>query len=255
MGYVISVVNQKGGVGKTTTAVNLAAYLGKESQKTLLIDADPQGNTTSGLGIAKKEQEYTTYDVMVNNVPLNDAIIDTKYQNLSLVPANIDLTGAEVELINMPDREKILSAAMQKIKNDFDYIIIDCPPSLGQMTVNALTASDYILIPVQAEYYALEGLEQLLETYSRVKNSSNPSLKFLGIVITMFDTRTQLSHQVETEVRNLFPNQVFKTIIPRNVRLSEAPSHGKPIMAYDKWSTGARAYKALTKEIMRKKKN
>ncbi len=254
MGYVISVVNQKGGVGKTTTAVNLAAYLGKNSQKTLLIDADPQGNATSGFGIAKKEQNMTTYDVMVNSLPITKAIIETEYRNLSICPANIDLTGAEVELIGLPEREKILSVALQEVRDTFDYVIIDCPPSLGQMTVNALTASDYILIPVQAEYYALEGLEQLLETYSRVKNSSNPSLKFLGIVITMFDARTQLAHQVEEEVRSLFPEQVFQTIIPRNVRLSEAPSHGQPIMVYDKRSRGAKAYKALTKEIMRKKK-
>ncbi len=254
MGYVISVVNQKGGVGKTTTAVNLAAYLGKSSQKTLLIDADPQGNATSGFGIAKKEQNKTTYDVMVNSLPITKAIIETEYRNLSICPANIDLTGAEVELIGLPEREKILSVALQEVRDTFDYVIIDCPPSLGQMTVNALTASDYILIPVQAEYYALEGLEQLLETYSRVKNSSNPSLKFLGIVITMFDARTQLAHQVEEEVRSLFPEQVFQTIIPRNVRLSEAPSHGQPIMVYDKRSRGAKAYKALTKEIMRKKK-
>lgn len=254
MGYVISVVNQKGGVGKTTTAVNLAAYLGKSSQKTLLIDADPQGNATSGFGIAKKEQNKTTYDVMVNSLPITKAIIETEYRNLSICPANIDLTGAEVELISLPEREKILSVALQEVRDTYDYVIIDCPPSLGQMTVNALTASDYILIPVQAEYYALEGLEQLLETYSRVKNSSNPSLKFLGIVITMFDARTQLAHQVEEEVRSLFPEQVFQTIIPRNVRLSEAPSHGQPIMVYDKRSRGAKAYKALTKEIMRKKK-
>ncbi|HZW97222.1 MAG TPA: AAA family ATPase [Bacillota bacterium] len=254
MGYVISVVNQKGGVGKTTTAVNLAAYLGKSSQKTLLIDADPQGNATSGFGIAKKEQNKTTYDVMVNSLPITKAIIETEYRNLSICPANIDLTGAEVELIGLPEREKILSVALQEVRDTYDYVIIDCPPSLGQMTVNALTASDYILIPVQAEYYALEGLEQLLETYSRVKNSSNPSLKFLGIVITMFDARTQLAHQVEEEVRSLFPEQVFQTIIPRNVRLSEAPSHGQPIMVYDKRSRGAKAYKALTKEIMRKKK-
>ncbi|NLB10665.1 MAG: ParA family protein, partial [Clostridiaceae bacterium] len=185
MGYVISVVNQKGGVGKTTTAVDLAAYLGKSSQKTLLIEADPHVNTTSGFGIAKKEQNMTTYDVMVNSLPITKAIIETEYRNLSICPANIDLTGAEVELIGLPEREKILSVALQEVRDTFDYVIIDCPPSLGQMTVNALTASDYILIPVQAEYYALEGLEQLLETYSRVKNSSNPSLKFLGIVITM----------------------------------------------------------------------
>ncbi|HHU07465.1 MAG TPA: ParA family protein [Clostridiaceae bacterium] len=254
MGYVISVVNQKGGVGKTTTAVNLAAYLAKNGQKTLLIDADPQGNATSGLGIAKKDQKKTTYDVMINGLPMTEAIVETEYRNLSICPANIDLTGAEVELIDIPEREKVLSAALQDVRKIFDYILIDCPPSLGQMTVNALTASDYILIPVQAEYYALEGLEQLLETYSRIKNSSNPSLKFLGIVITMFDARTQLAHQVENEVRNLFPDQVFQTIIPRNVRLSEAPSHGQPIMIYDKRSRGAKAYRALTKEVMRKKK-
>ena len=191
---------------------------------------------------------------MVNSLPITKAIIETEYRNLSICPANIDLTGAEVELISLPEREKILSVALQEVRDTYDYVIIDCPPSLGQMTVNALTASDYILIPVQAEYYALEGLEQLLETYSRVKNSSNPSLKFLGIVITMFDARTQLAHQVEEEVRSLFPEQVFQTIIPRNVRLSEAPSRGQPIMVYDKRSRGAKAYKALTKEIMRKKK-
>lgn len=253
MGTVISVVNQKGGVGKTTTAVNLAAYLGKRSQKTLLIDADPQGNATSGLGFAKKDQEKTTYDVMINGLPLIEAIQSTKYRNLSLCPANIDLTGAEIELISVPEREKVLAEAVSSIRAQFDYILIDCPPSLGLMTVNALTASNSILIPIQAEYYALEGLEQLIGTYSLVKNSSNPELEVLGIVITMFDTRTQLAHQVEAEVREHFPDQVFKTVIPRNVRLSEAPSYGKPILAYDKWSRGAKAYDALAKEIIRQK--
>ncbi|MDI9461327.1 MAG: ParA family protein [Saccharofermentanales bacterium] len=253
MGTVISVVNQKGGVGKTTTAVNLAAYLGKRSQKTLLIDADPQGNATSGLGFAKKDQEQTTYDVMINGLPLTEAIQNTQYRNLSLCPANIELTGAEIELISVPEREKVLAKAMSSIRTQFDYILIDCPPSLGLMTVNALTASNSILIPIQAEYYALEGLEQLIGTYSLVKNSSNPDLEVLGIVITMFDTRTQLAHQVEAEVREHFPDQVFKTVIPRNVRLSEAPSYGKPILAYDKWSRGAKAYDSLAKEIIRKK--
>ena len=253
MGTVISVVNQKGGVGKTTTAVNLAAYLGKRSQKTLLIDADPQGNATSGLGFAKKDQEQTTYDVMINGLPLTEAIQNTQYRNLYLCPANIELTGAEIELISVPEREKVLAKAMSSIRTQFDYILIDCPPSLGLMTVNALTASNSILIPIQAEYYALEGLEQLIGTYSLVKNSSNPDLEVLGIVITMFDTRTQLAHQVEAEVREHFPDQVFKTVIPRNVRLSEAPSYGKPILAYDKWSRGAKAYDSLAKEIIRKK--
>ncbi|NLK02035.1 MAG: ParA family protein [Clostridiaceae bacterium] len=253
MGTVISVVNQKGGVGKTTTAVNLAAYLGKRSQKTLLIDADPQGNATSGLGFAKKDQEKTTYDVMINELPLMEAVQSTEYRNLSLCPANIELTGAEIELISVPEREKVLAKAVSPIRNQFDYILIDCPPSLGLMTINALTASDSILIPIQAEYYALEGLEQLIGTYSLVKNSSNPELEVLGIVITMFDTRTQLAHQVEAEVREHFPEQVFKTVIPRNVRLSEAPSYGKPILAYDKWSRGARAYDSLAKEIIRQK--
>ncbi|MGI6090898.1 MAG: ParA family protein [Saccharofermentanales bacterium] len=253
MGTVISVVNQKGGVGKTTTAVNLAAYLGKRSRKTLLIDADPQGNATSGLGFAKKDQEKTTYDVMINELPLMEAVQSTEYRNLSLCPANIELTGAEIELISVPEREKVLAKAVSFIRDRFDYILIDCPPSLGLMTVNALTASDSILIPIQAEYYALEGLEQLIGTYSLVKNSSNPELEVLGIVITMFDTRTQLAHQVEAEVREHFPEQVFKTVIPRNVRLSEAPSYGKPILAYDKWSRGARAYDSLAKEIIRQK--
>ncbi len=253
MGTVISVVNQKGGVGKTTTAVNLAAYLGKRSQKTLLIDADPQGNATSGLGFAKKDQEKTTYDVMINGLPLIEAIQSTQYRNLSLCPANIELTGAEIELISVPEREKVLAKAISSIRTQFDYILIDCPPSLGLMTVNALTASNSILIPIQAEYYALEGLEQLIGTYRLVKNSSNPDLEVLGIVITMFDTRTQLAHQVEAEVREHFPDQVFKTVIPRNVRLSEAPSYGKPILAYDKWSRGAKAYDSLAKEIIRQK--
>ena len=182
-----------------------------------------------------------------------EAIQSTKYRNLSLCPANIDLTGAEIELISVPEREKVLAEAVSSIRAQFDYILIDCPPSLGLMTVNALTASNSILIPIQAEYYALEGLEQLIGTYSLVKNSSNPELEVLGIVITMFDTRTQLAHQVEAEVREHFPDQVFKTVIPRNVRLSEAPSYGKPILAYDKWSRGAKAYDALAKEIIRQK--
>ena len=219
----------------------------------MLIDADPQGNATSGLGFAKKDQEKTTYDVMINGLPLIEAIQSTKYRNLSLCPANIDLTGAEIELISVPEREKVLAEAVSSIRAQFDYILIDCPPSLGLMTVNALTASNSILIPIQAEYYALEGLEQLIGTYSLVKNSSNPELEVLGIVITMFDTRTQLAHQVEAEVREHFPDQVFKTVIPRNVRLSEAPSYGKPILAYDKWSRGAKAYDALAKEIIRQK--
>ncbi len=254
MGYVVSVVNQKGGVGKTTTAVNLAAYLGKSSEKTLLIDADPQGNATSGLGFAKKEQDKTIYNVLVDDLPIKDAIQKTKYKNLSLCPSNIDLTGAEIELITFDKRERVLANAIKEIRKDYDFILIDCPPSLGLITLNALTASDFILIPIQAEYYALEGLEQLLDTYSRVKASSNPSLEIMGIVVTMFDTRTQLSHQVEDEVRTHFPNQVFNTIIPRNIRLSEAPSHGKPILDYDKWSRGGRAYAALSKEVIRKKK-
>ncbi|HHV42864.1 MAG TPA: ParA family protein [Clostridiaceae bacterium] len=253
MGNVISVVNQKGGVGKTTTAVNLAAYLGKRMQKTLLIDADPQANATSGLGFSKKEQSKTIYEVMVNQLPLHEAILETEYRNLSLCPANIDLIGAEIELVSLIERELVLSEAIKTIVDEYDYIIVDCPPSLGLMTVNALSASNSILIPIQAEYYALEGLELLIGTFNRIKLSSNPNLEILGIVITMFDTRTQLAHQVEAEVRKHFPNQVFKTVIPRNVRLSEAPSYGRPILAYDKWSRGARAYDALAKEIIRMK--
>ncbi len=252
MGKIIAIANQKGGVGKTTTCINLACYLGHRGKKTLLFDVDPQGNATSGLGLDKKQLEKTVYDVVVNNANLADVIQHTAYENLDLCPSNIDLAGAEIELVDRENRETYLKKALSAVKDNYDVILIDCPPSLGLLTINALTAADSMLIPIQAEYYALEGLGQLTETYSLVKQALNTELDIIGILITMYDTRTQLAHQVEKQIYSYFPDAAFKTIIPRNVRLSEAPSYGKPIIAYDKWSRGARAYNNLAKELIKR---
>ncbi|NLJ94007.1 MAG: ParA family protein [Clostridiaceae bacterium] len=250
---IVSIVNQKGGVGKTTTAVNLADQLARRKQRVLLIDLDPQGNATSSFGLDKNKQELTIYDSIINQVPLKDVIVSEIRKNLDIVPANIDLAGAEIEMVSIVSRETILDSLIdEEISNGYEIILIDCAPSLGLLTINALAASDSILIPIQAEYYALEGVTQLINTFNMVKESLNPDISIFGILITMYDTRTQLSRQVAEEINKFFDAYVFKTIIPRNVRLSEAPSYGIPIQEHDKWSKGARAYKALAREFISK---
>lgn len=250
MGKVLAIANQKGGVGKTTTAVNLSAFIAQEGKKVLLIDNDPQGNATSGLGVDRLKIDHCIYDVIINGAPLSSVIIEPGIANLSLVPATIELAGAEVELVTAIAREQKLKKAIAEIRDRFEYIIIDCPPSLGLLTLNALTASDRVLIPIQCEYYALEGLGQLINTIKLVKRHLNPLLEVEGVVLTMYDSRTNLSIQVVDEVKNHFPEKIFKSIIPRNVRLSEAPSFGKPIGVYDPRSRGAEAYKELAQEVI-----
>ena len=254
MAYVLTLANQKGGVGKTTTAVSLAAYLGKKKKKVLVIDLDPQGNATSGLGIDKGELENTVYDVLVNEVPMEETVFESSANNVFICPTNINLAGAEIELVNVMSREQVLKNALKPLRNDYDYILIDCPPSLGILTINALTASDGIIIPIQGEYYALEGLTQLIDTINIVKKKLNKNLSILGVVLTMFDRRTQLTKQVKEEVDNYFGDKVFNTVIPRNVRLAEAPSHGVAILDYDKGSKGAKAYESLAAEVIKRTK-
>lgn len=246
MRQIIAILNQKGGVGKTTSTINIAAYLSKMGRSVLVVDLDPQGNATSGLGVSKNLNS-TMYDVLLNGELLGNVIKDIPSTDLALLPANAELAGAEVELVNQVDRDQRLKNALARAA--YDYILVDCPPSLGLLSVNALVAADSILIPVQAEYYALEGLTQLLGTVQRIREGLNPSLNLLGVVVTMFDSRTSLSDSVYKELQKHFGQKLFKTVIPRNVRLAEAPSHGKTILAHDKWSRGARAYKALAKEI------
>ncbi len=250
MGKIISVANQKGGVGKTTTTVNLGTILAKKGKKVLLIDADPQGNATSGLG-ADKESEYSTYDILVNDIEIEDAIQRTIIKNLKLCSANVNLAGAEVELVSMMSREQRLKEKLDEVKDNYDYILIDCPPSLGLITLNAFTASDSVLIPVQCEYFALEGLGQLLNTINLVKKHLNKEIEIEGALLTMYDIRTNLSNQVVKEVKKYFNNKVYKTVIPRNVRLSEAPSYGMPITEYDPRSKGAKSYIKFTKEFLK----
>ena len=250
MGKIISVANQKGGVGKTTTTVNLSTILAKKGKKVLLIDADPQGNATSGLGL-EKDLEPSTYDILVNDTELEEAMQKTIIKNLLICPANMDLAGAEVELVSMMSREQRLKEKVDIIKEKFDYILIDCPPSLGLITLNAFTASDSVLIPVQCEYFALEGLGQLLNTINLVKKHLNKNIKIEGALLTMYDIRTNLSNQVVKEVKKYFENKVYKTVIPRNVRLSEAPSYGMPITEYDPRSKGAKSYMKFAKEFLK----
>ncbi len=250
MGKVIAIVNQKGGVGKTTTAVNLSACLGKKGKKVLLVDIDPQGNTTSGLGVDPREVELSVYDAIINETPMNEVIIKTEFENLWICPSNINLAGAELELVAAPNREYVLKNAISEVKEDFDFIFIDCPPSLGLITLNSFAAADTLIVPVQCEYYALEGLSQLTNTIKMVKKALNPKLSFEGILLTMFDARTNLSIQVVEEVKRFFREKVFATVIPRNVRLSEAPSFGQPIIEYDKYSKGAESYTELAEELI-----
>ena len=250
MGKVISVANQKGGVGKTTTTVTLCAILAKKGKKVLLIDADPQGNATSGLGVTK-DVELSLYDVLVGETPIEDTIQPTNIKNLKVCPSNINLAGAEVELVSMMSREQRLKEKLEEAKEKFDFILIDCPPSLGLITLNSFTASDSILIPVQCEYYALEGLGQLINTINLVKKHLNKGLVLEGALLTMYDARTNLSNQVVKEVKKYFNDKVYKTVIPRNVRLSEAPSYGMPITLFDPHSKGAKSYEKFAKEFIK----
>jgi len=246
----IAVLNQKGGVGKTTTAVNMGAYLAKAGKSVLLVDLDPQGNATSGLGIDKQSLNETLYDALFNHQTAPSILMDTNIEGLQILPSNNNLAGAEVQLVSSLQRELQLRQMLEQFHHDI--ILIDCPPSLGLLTINALSASNYVLIPVQTEYYALEGLGQLLSVVQRVKEAINPGLEILGVLLTMFDSRTSLSDQVMNEVKKHFNDKVFETVIPRNVRLAEAPSFGQPISEHDKWSKGARAYKQLSKEVLKR---
>ena len=252
MGKVISIANQKGGVGKTTSSINLAASLAAIEHPTLIIDIDPQSNTTSGLGIDTSTVTNSIYEVMIGSAEISDTIRQTELDFLDLVPAHINLVGAEIEMIDREQRERILTKAISELRDKYDFIIIDCPPSLGLLTINALTASDSIVIPVQCEYFALEGLGQLLNTIKIVRQHLNPSLDIEGVVLTMYDTRTRLSNQVADEVKRYFDDRVFKTVIARNVRLAEAPSFGKPALLYDSTSVGAKNYLALAGEIIKR---
>lgn len=250
MGRVIAVANQKGGVGKTTTAINLSAALAEKGKKVLLIDIDPQGNATSGVGVEKNEVENTIYDLILGETTIQSCVEYTEFENLHLIPSNVDLAAAEIELIGIPDKEFIIRKEVEKIKNVYDFILIDCPPSLNLLTINAMTTADTVLVPIQCEYYALEGLSQLIHTINLVKERLNPYLDIEGIVFTMFDARTNLSLQVVENVRANVKQKVYSTIIPRNVRLAEAPSHGYPITIYDPKSAGAESYRALAEEVI-----
>lgn len=250
MGKIVAVANQKGGVGKTTTTVNLSTILAKRGKKVLLIDTDPQGNATSGLGV-EKESELSTYDLLITDVAAEDIVQETAIKNLSISPSNLNLAGAEVQLVSMMSREQRMKEKLDVIKDQYDFILIDCPPSLGLITLNAFTASDSVLIPVQCEYYALEGLGQLLNTVELVRKHLNKNLYIEGALLTMYDIRTNLANQVVREVKRFFQNKVYKTVIPRNVKVSEAPSYGMPITIYDPKSKGAKSYEKFTKEFLK----
>ncbi len=250
MAQIISVVNQKGGVGKTTTAVNLGAYLARAGKFVLLVDLDPQANATSGLGIDHRSLERGVYEALLGNNKFKEVVVDTKLTGYQLAPATLSLAGANVELVNLTERESKLKEALLEIRNNYDYIIIDCPPSLGLLTINGLVAADQVLIPVQAEYYALEGLSQLLETINLVQNNLKPELAILGAVLTMYDKRVGLSSEVLNQLYQYFPNKIFRSVIPRNIRLAEAPSFGQSILDYDRSSIGATAYERLAREIL-----
>lgn len=254
MGKVVAISNQKGGVGKSTTAINLSACLAERLKKVLLIDLDPQGNSSSGLGIDRNEAEYTVYDLLIGEATAEQCTVRTEFGRLYVIPSNVDLSGAEIELMDYEDREYLLKKSIDQIKDQYDYIILDCPPSLSLLTLNALSASDSVLIPVQCEYYALEGLTQLLKTIRLVQERLNPDLKIEGIVFTMFDGRTNLSNDVVNNVSESLPDiRIFNTKIPRNVRLAESPSYGLPIIRYDSHSTGAQSYRELAREFTKKK--
>lgn len=256
MGKIIAFSNQKGGVGKTTTCVNMSAYLAQKGYKCLVVDLDPQGNATSGLGFAKSEVKHSVYNVMIDDMPIEQAVLKTCVDGLDILPSNIDLAGAEVELVYIKNREHVLKRVLEKAKDSYDFITIDCPPSLGLLTINALAAANTVIIPIQSEYYALEGLSQLMNTIKLVVKHLNSALKIEGVVLTMSDNRAIISRQISEEIRKFFGKRVFDTVIPRNIRLAEAPSHGVPIMLHDTRCSGAKAYLALTEEYLaRQKKN
>ena len=250
MGRIIAIANQKGGVGKTTTAINLSACLAEAEKRVLTIDMDPQGNTTSGLGIDKNNCENTIYQLILGECSFDEALIHTEFEYLDLIPSNVNLAGAEIELLNIENREYVLHNEIEKIKDNYDFIIIDCPPSLNMLTVNAMTTASTVLVPIQCEYYALEGLNQVLKTVELVRKKLNPQLELEGVVFTMYDARTNLSLQVVESVKSNLNQTIYKTIIPRNVRLAEAPSHGKSINLYDTRSTGAESYRMLAAEVI-----
>lgn len=250
MGRIIAIANQKGGVGKTTTTINLSACLAEAGKKVLTIDMDPQGNTTSGLGVDKNECENTVYELILRECSFQESLVHTEFEGLDLIPSNVNLAGAEIELLNIENREYVLHNEIEKVKDDYDFIIIDCPPSLNMLTVNAMTTATTVLVPIQCEYYALEGLTQLMYTINLVQERLNPLLKMEGVVFTMYDARTNLSLQVVENVKENLDTTIYKTIIPRNVRLAEAPSHGKPINVYDSRSTGAESYRLLAQEVI-----
>lgn len=247
---VIAIANQKGGVGKTTTAVNLAACLAALDRKVLLVDSDPQGNATSGLGFDKRDIKQCIYDTLINDISMQDVIKHTAYKNLDVVPATIQLAGAEIELVSLMNREGRMKNSLERVKHNYDYVIIDCPPSLGLLTINALTAASSVIIPIQCEFYALEGVTMLMNTIQLVQRNLNPALKLEGVLMTMFDSRTNLSTEVVEEVKKYFKTKMYQTIIPRNVRLSEAPSHGQPVIDYDSKSKGAMVYMELAQEVV-----